>query len=308
VLTQEMVGGKIELEVSWIDGQGGAERLVSTPTATITNTNNAPTLNSAAFSLVRDGSSTNTGSVSLESASWLATSSPLSIYYPRVGDALALTLGITDPDNRSGSNATGAVAAQSLAFQWFADNTPIPGATASTLSLSDAVAGKSISVTVQYSDAFGAAESVTLPASVPVGRKISAGQSTGFTESGTAGVDLFVATNGKANFFLVKANQGTQAVDQVDSFSTADGDMLWIELSSFGVTSSLPSGVLAANSFVDRSANSAAALPSAACFYYTISSGKGLLWYDPDGSGSQSAVLLVELLGAPAITELNVGI
>ncbi|MEY4862169.1 MAG: hypothetical protein RLZ51_264, partial [Pseudomonadota bacterium] len=49
----------------------------------------------------------------------------------------------------------------SRTFQWKADNTPIPEATASTLSIDQSLVGRTISVTASYNDAQGVARSIS---------------------------------------------------------------------------------------------------------------------------------------------------
>jgi hypothetical protein len=305
-VAQAMVGSKIQFEVSWRDGQGTLERVSSTTTAVVQNRKDPASLNSAVFNFVRDGGTPSSGSVDLQTNAWSGSNSG-PVYQPRVGDQLTVTVGITDPDNVSLSNLTGSVTSGALSYQWLANNVPISGATASTFTISDAMAGQRLSVQLRFTDAFGDAETLTIPATSAVGRKIMAPESNGFVPSGTLGVDLFVA-NSKQNFFLVQANLDRQAVDQVSGF--ASDDMVWIDLNSFGVTAtSLASGALSSTAFVDRTVNLNDALPSSACFFYTKnSSNVGVVWFDPDGSGPMAPFMVVELVAAPAITASNIGI
>lgn len=120
VLGAELIGKRLRVEVRYTDGQGSEECLSSATTEAVVNTNEAPT-----------------GSV-------LITGLPLqhetlSVDLSRLEDAD----GLGEPS-----------------YQWLADGMDIDGATESTLVLTQALIGQSISVVVRYTDAFGTQESL----------------------------------------------------------------------------------------------------------------------------------------------------
>jgi subtilisin-like proprotein convertase family protein len=132
VLTQSQVGKAISVKGSYTDLFGAAESMTSNATAVVTNVNDLLT-----------------GSVTITGA---ATQ----------GQTLTATNTLADVD---GIPSTGAGA---ITYQWLADGVPIGSATSSILVLTQAHAGKAISVTASYTDLFGAAESMTSSATTVV--------------------------------------------------------------------------------------------------------------------------------------------
>ncbi len=123
ILTQDDVGAAVTVTVNWTDDGGAAESLTSAATAAVTNTNDPPT-----------------GSVTI---SGTATQ----------GETLtAVTATIADPD---GPNTL------TFSFQWKRDGTDITGATGATYTLTQDDVGAAITVTVNWTDDGGAAESLT---------------------------------------------------------------------------------------------------------------------------------------------------
>jgi hypothetical protein len=115
------VGAQISVQVSYTDAHGAAESVTSAQTAAVANVNDTPV-----------GVPAITGTVTEDQV------------------LTADTSGISDAD---GLGAFG--------YQWLRNGAAIVGATASTYTLSDADVGAQISVQVSYTDAHGAAESVT---------------------------------------------------------------------------------------------------------------------------------------------------
>ncbi|MCV2891242.1 Calx-beta domain-containing protein [Ruegeria aquimaris] len=123
LLTQDDVGARISVRMSYTDDFGTAERLSSTPTGAVENVNDAPT-----------------GSVTISGTA-------------RQGETLtANTDGVSDPDGIDTSTEAG---------QWLRNGTPIAGATGETYTLTQADVGAQISVVFTYTDNFGTSESVT---------------------------------------------------------------------------------------------------------------------------------------------------
>ncbi|MDF1718327.1 MAG: hypothetical protein P1U75_16875, partial [Antarcticimicrobium sp.] len=115
------IGDQVFVRVTYTDG-AGREQVVESPlSATVVNTNDAPT-----------GSVTISGTAA-EGARLTADAS-----------------GLSDEDGL-----------RKFSYTWLADGTPISGATSSTLTLTQALVGARISVSVAYTDRFGTAESVT---------------------------------------------------------------------------------------------------------------------------------------------------
>ncbi len=129
-LTQADVGAVISVTVSWTDDGGTAETLTSTATANVLDINDPPI-----------GSVTITGSASQGQTLIAATSS------------------ISDPDGPVNLI---------FIYQWKRDNTAISGATSSTYVLKQADVGATITVTVSWTDAGGATESLTSAATSTV--------------------------------------------------------------------------------------------------------------------------------------------
>jgi hypothetical protein len=119
-LTQDEVGKVITVAVSYTDGEGTSESVLSTASAAVTNTNDP-----VSGAVLITGTATQ-GQVLTADAT-----------------------GLSDPDG------VGA-----FSYQWKADGTPISGATGSTYALTQAEVGKTITVTASYTDGGGTVESV----------------------------------------------------------------------------------------------------------------------------------------------------
>jgi len=119
-LTQADVGSAISADISYVDGSGTTETFESASTAVVTNTNDEPT-----------GLPVITGTFSQDRELSVDTS------------------GIADADGLG-----------DFSYQWNRDGAAIEGATAETYTLSEADVGTNISVTVSYTDGYGAAERV----------------------------------------------------------------------------------------------------------------------------------------------------
>jgi len=119
-LSQADVGSAISADISYVDGSGATETFESASTAVVTNTNDAPT-----------GVPVITGTFSQDRELSVDTSS------------------IADADGLG-----------DFSYQWNRDGAAIEGATAATYTLIEADVGANISVTVSYTDGYGAAESV----------------------------------------------------------------------------------------------------------------------------------------------------
>ena len=119
-LTQADVGSAISADISYVDGSGTTETFESASTAVVTNTNDEPT-----------GLPVITGTFSQDRELSVDTS------------------GIADADGLG-----------DFSYQWNRDGDAIEGATAETYALSEADVGTNISVTVSYTDGYGAAERV----------------------------------------------------------------------------------------------------------------------------------------------------
>ena len=119
-LTQSDVGSVISADISYVDGSGATETFESASTAAVSNTNDAPA-----------GAPVISGTFSQDRELSVDTSS------------------IVDADGLG-----------DFSYQWNRDGVAIEGATAETYTLSEADVGTNISVTVSYTDGYGAAESV----------------------------------------------------------------------------------------------------------------------------------------------------
>ena len=124
-LPNDYAGSLIRVKVSFTDGAGNEEVLVSNAVAGVTATvPNTP-----------------------------ATGQPTIIGTVQVGETLAVdTSGIADADGLDNA---------SFSYQWLADNTDITGATDSTYTLLDADEGKTIKVRVSFTDDAGNEETLT---------------------------------------------------------------------------------------------------------------------------------------------------
>jgi predicted glycoside hydrolase/deacetylase ChbG (UPF0249 family) len=127
-LTQDEVGKTITVAVSYTDGQGTPESVLSSATTSVTNVNTLPTGNVAITGTATQGGTLTADTSALDDADGLGT----------------------------------------LSYQWKADGTDITGATASTYTLTQDEVGKVITVAVSYTDGEGTSESVLSTASAAV--------------------------------------------------------------------------------------------------------------------------------------------
>ena len=121
-LTQTDVGKVITVKVSYTDGFGQPESVVSSQTSSVLNVNDKPT-----------------GFVTIAGT-------------PTQGQSLTVSNTLADVDG---------IAAGAISYQWYANGTAITGATATSYTLTQAEVGKSITVKASYTDLQGTAESVT---------------------------------------------------------------------------------------------------------------------------------------------------
>ncbi len=129
VLGDADVGAQISVRVSYTDGDGNLETLISDPTAAIANINDAPT-----------------GSVLIDNPR------------PAPGDTLAISHTLADDDGLPGA----------INYQWRRDGVDIPGATGSTYTVTSGDIGKPVTVTITYTDGHGTLEAVTAAPVIPV--------------------------------------------------------------------------------------------------------------------------------------------
>ncbi|MEJ6398604.1 VCBS domain-containing protein [Yoonia sp. 208BN28-4] len=122
------VGAAISVSVSYTDANGTAEEITSDATAPVTNVNDAPV-----------GTPVIVGTVEEDATLTVDTS------------------GITDDDGLG-----------AFSYQWLADGVAISGANADSFTPGDTEVGKSLSVTVSYTDVNGTAEEITSAATAPV--------------------------------------------------------------------------------------------------------------------------------------------
>jgi Ca2+-binding RTX toxin-like protein/predicted glycoside hydrolase/deacetylase ChbG (UPF0249 family) len=132
-LTQAQVGKQVRAVASYTDGYGTAESVTSAASATVANVNDAPT-----------------GNVTLSGNA--TQNAVLTANFAGLADADGLGVLSTQwqVSNGSGANLT-----------W----SNITGATASTLTLTQAQVGKQVRAVASYTDGYGTAESVALAAS-----------------------------------------------------------------------------------------------------------------------------------------------
>ena len=183
----------------------------------------AESLDSSATGVVVNLNDSPTGTVSF-------TGSPI------VGQLLSAVNTLADPDGLG-----------VIAYQWKANGTAISGATSSTLTLTDAQAGKIVTVTANYIDGHGTAESVSSPplsfvTSVPSIDRV--GTSANDTLSGGAGNDRIdglagldtvnftrnlaayaIASLGVAGNNSVSGPDGTDALTSIERLHFADIDV-----------------------------------------------------------------------------------
>ncbi len=115
---------------------------------------------------------------------------------------------------------------------------------------------------------------------------------------GGAGVDTLTGGDGSDQFVLAYNGTG-KSPDAVTDFVTTS-DLLVIDLASFGITPAqaglLSSGSVAATSFVKGTG--ARALDNND--YFLLDTARGVLMFDPDGSGATAAMDVVQLVGTTA--------
>uniref|UniRef100_UPI002FC9DBF7 beta strand repeat-containing protein n=1 Tax=Hydrogenophaga sp. TaxID=1904254 RepID=UPI002FC9DBF7 len=128
VLQQAQVGKAITVQASYTDGFGQAEARTSAATARVANVNDAVT-----GTLVINGVATQGATLSAD------------------------TSGLVDADGLG-----------AFSYQWLADGTAIAGATASSLTLTQAQVSKAITVRVNYTDGHGTPESTASVATANV--------------------------------------------------------------------------------------------------------------------------------------------
>ena len=119
-LTQSEVGKEITVNVSYTDGYGAEESLISNPTSTVTNINDDPT-----------------GTVTIDGVA------------EEDETLTANTSSITDEDGLG-----------TFSYLWMADNVAISGAVSDTFTLTQSEVGKVVTVDVSYTDGYEAVESL----------------------------------------------------------------------------------------------------------------------------------------------------
>jgi Ca2+-binding RTX toxin-like protein len=119
--------------------------------------------------------------------------------------------------------------------------------------------------------------------------------------AGGPGRDVLVGGGGNDRFVLATPDAGPDTVSDFDP----SADTLVVFAAEFG-GGLVPGAVLltppqtTGNLFVASSDPFATTLNSSSAFLYDTDDGR--LWFDPDGSGAQAAVLMATLVSAPAIT------
>ncbi|MGI3187379.1 hypothetical protein ACROHD_20145, partial [Nioella aestuarii] len=161
LLTQADVGAQMSVLISYTDTFGTLESVASTPTEAIQNANNDPS-----------------GTVIITGAAEL-------------GQTLtADASGVTDEDG---------IDAASAGYQWQRNGLYIPGATASTYTLTQADVGTTITVVYSYTDTFNTLESVTSAATAQVATP-------GRLLTGTPAPDFLVGTRGSDTIEALASN------------------------------------------------------------------------------------------------------
>ncbi len=205
------VGAQLRVQVSYTDGHGTPETLISAATAPVANVNDAPT-----------GAPTIAGSAVEDQVLSANTSS------------------IADADGLG-----------SFSYQWQRNGIDVAGATLATLALGDADAGKQMRVRVSYTDAWGTNEVLTSAATLsvanvndaPVGMPsisgtATVGQTLGAVTTAVSDADglgtfayqwkrsgVAVAGATAASYLLTNADVGAQmslSVTYTDGFGTAE--------------------------------------------------------------------------------------
>ena len=119
-LTQSEVGKEITVNVSYTDGYGAVESLISNPTSSVININDDPT-----------------GTVTIDGVA---------------GEDETLTANTSSLADEDGLGT--------FSYQWMADNVAISGAVSDTFTLTQSEVGKEITVNVSYTDGYEEVESL----------------------------------------------------------------------------------------------------------------------------------------------------
>ncbi len=196
-LTQADVGAKISVTVSWTDAGSTAESLTSAATANVANLNDAPT-----------GAVTISGTATQKQT------------------LTADTSGISDPDGPS---------SLTFSYQWKRDGSDISSATGRTYTLTQADVGKAISVTVSWTDAYGASESLTSAATAKVVNVNDRPTGTvAITGTPTQGQTLTADTSGISDpdvpdtdslTFTYQWTRGTDTVSRTSTYTLTQADV-----------------------------------------------------------------------------------
>jgi hypothetical protein len=195
VLTQAEVGKAISVTASYTDNGGTAETVTSARTTAVANINDSPS-----------------GSVTISGT-------------PTHGQMLTASNTLADLDGipSSGSGA--------IRYQWKANGSAITGATSDTFVLTQAQAGKTITVTASYIDNSGKAEAVTSAATTPVpftgddGNNSITGNSADNILDGGAGADTMAGGLGNDTYIVDNINDvvteaAASGIDTVQSSVT----------------------------------------------------------------------------------------
>ncbi len=149
----------------------------------------AETVSSAATVKVTGTNSPAEGTISL------ANLSPGAGNAPKQGETLGIGgFTVTDEDNVTTTNTTGAVSSNNLTYQWYADDTAITGATSGTLVLGEAQVGKAIKLKVSYTDALNQSNSIFTSVTSAV-VNVNDSPTGGITISGTAAQGQVLTAN-----------------------------------------------------------------------------------------------------------------
>jgi Ca2+-binding RTX toxin-like protein len=116
--------------------------------------------------------------------------------------------------------------------------------------------------------------------------------------TGDVGFDRLYGGSGNDVFRIYNS---TDLADTIFDFKNqiGDNDIFYIQQSTFGA--GLAKGLLATNTFKLSSS-----LDGDDRFYYVSSGCNGLLYFDPDGSGSKGATLLATLVGNPTLSASDI--
>ncbi|NTW54978.1 MAG: DUF4347 domain-containing protein, partial [Chlorobaculum sp.] len=163
LLSEAVVGRSLSVSVSYNDGHGTAEQLVSGATGAVININDNPIGRPVISGIVRQGET-------------------LSAY----------TSGISDADGISSV----------FGYQWYSGDAAIPGATSSNLVLAPDVVCTNIKVAVTYTDGHGTTERIESLSTLPVAWPVSTiNGEVSFWKTGEAldGVSLDITTASSVN-------------------------------------------------------------------------------------------------------------